>query len=213
MPKVSDRHRQRQADHIRRAAEKCFARNGFHATTMDEIIAEAGMSSSTVYRYYPGGKEQLVRAVSTARMDPLLDRIRAFADDEQPRSLEQAFSEGIALISRQSDAESAATHDPDALLRSTRLAVTAWSEAGRNPELGEMLAENYAAIRSRLTGLARRWKADGTVTSALDSADVAALMQNTAFGLVVEQAITGKADIPAAAQRLSRVLTDQSDSF
>ena len=55
MPKVTQSYRDRQTAKILAAARTCFARRGFHATSMDEIIAEVGMSSSTVYRYFPDG--------------------------------------------------------------------------------------------------------------------------------------------------------------
>ena len=42
---------------------------------MDEIIAEAGMSSSTVYRYFPEGRRSLVRAVLGRAADPVVERI------------------------------------------------------------------------------------------------------------------------------------------
>ena len=52
---------------------------------MDEIVAEAGMSSSTVYRYFPEGKRSLVRAVIVRAMDPVVEWITALADlDELP---------------------------------------------------------------------------------------------------------------------------------
>lgn len=53
MPRVTQSHRDRQAARILDAAAVCFARRGFQATSMDEIIGAAGMSSSTVYRYFP----------------------------------------------------------------------------------------------------------------------------------------------------------------
>ena len=39
---------------------------------MDEIIGAAGMSSSTVYRYFPQGKGSLIRAVLERATDPVL---------------------------------------------------------------------------------------------------------------------------------------------
>ncbi|EPH06213.1 hypothetical protein HMPREF1531_00862 [Propionibacterium sp. oral taxon 192 str. F0372] len=208
MPKLSDARQQRQAARIYAAAERCFARNGFHATSMDEIIAEAGMSSSTVYRYYPGGKQELIHAVSAARIDPLLNRIAALADQAHPPPLEQAFLEGIGVL--WPHPESAEAEDPSAMLRSTRLALNAWNEIGRDAQLGDMLRANYITIRTQLTRLIRRWQDSGIVTTSLEPVEVAALMQNVVFGLVIEQVITGNADIPGAAHRLSQLLTPLS---
>lgn len=45
------------------AAYACVARSGLGKTTMEDVAREAGLSRATVYRYFPQGKEQLVRDV------------------------------------------------------------------------------------------------------------------------------------------------------
>ena len=45
------------------AAYACVARAGLGKTTMEDVGREAGLSRATVYRYFPHGKEQLVREV------------------------------------------------------------------------------------------------------------------------------------------------------
>ena len=94
MPRVTAAHRERQRSRILRAAEECFARSGFQATSMDEVIAAAGMSSSTVYRYFPEGKRSLMRAVLVRRMEPLVERIKRLAESEELPDFEQSFIEG-----------------------------------------------------------------------------------------------------------------------
>ena len=54
MPKVSDAHRAARRRQILDAARRRFVRNGFHATSMQDIFAEAGLSAGAVYRYFPG---------------------------------------------------------------------------------------------------------------------------------------------------------------
>ena len=38
----------------------CVSRYGIAKTTMDDVGREAGLSRATVYRYFPGGKDQLL---------------------------------------------------------------------------------------------------------------------------------------------------------
>lgn len=45
------------------AAYACVGRFGLAKTTMEDVAREAGLSRATVYRYFPQGKEQLVREV------------------------------------------------------------------------------------------------------------------------------------------------------
>jgi len=58
---------------------------------MDEIVAKAGMSSSTVYRYFPEGKSSLVRTVIGRVMDPVVDWIAGLAEVDELPSFEDVF--------------------------------------------------------------------------------------------------------------------------
>lgn len=206
MPKVTQDYRDRQAARIRAAAERCFARNGFHATSMDEVIAAAGVSSSTVYRYYPDGKQSLIRAVSAARIDPLLQRIASLADSERLPPIDRVFVDilgGLGIT----DAGASNSEEYAALDRSARLAVNGWTELSRDPQVHDLIRGNYLAIRAQLTKLIRRWVDEGAVTTRLGPEEISSLMQNAAFGVIAEQVITGHADISAAARRLKRLLT------
>jgi len=42
---------------IYQAALTCFSRKGYHRTTMDDIVAESGLSKGTLYWYFKGKKE------------------------------------------------------------------------------------------------------------------------------------------------------------
>lgn len=45
MPKLKPATMAARRDEILRAAEACFARQGFHQTTISDVIAEAGLSA------------------------------------------------------------------------------------------------------------------------------------------------------------------------
>jgi AcrR family transcriptional regulator len=50
-------------DRILEATYACITRYGIGKTTVDDAAREARMSRATVYRYFPGGKEQLMAEV------------------------------------------------------------------------------------------------------------------------------------------------------
>lgn len=58
---------------ILHAALAVFAQNGFHAASMEEIGARAGVSKGTVYLYF-GSKEQLFIDTMRSVVDPLLEK-------------------------------------------------------------------------------------------------------------------------------------------
>jgi AcrR family transcriptional regulator len=62
MPKVSAEHLTNRRRQILDAAAGCFARNGFHRTSMQDIVKESGLSAGLIYRYFPG-KEDMILAI------------------------------------------------------------------------------------------------------------------------------------------------------
>ena len=220
MPRVTAAYRERQTDRILQAAEECFARSGFQAASMDEVIAAAGMSSSTVYRYFPEGKRSLVRAVLTRRMGPLVERIKRIAESEEPLDFEQDFIEALTLLNYQrhgAAADSEVDRQDDALqgpgdvgLSSwAPLAYHAWGELTRDPEMSVLVQESYRDIHGGLTRLCRNGQRVGTISRRLSPDQMASLIQSVSFGLIVEQLITGRADVEGAAATLRQLLAPE----
>lgn len=68
--------------HVVDTAYSLFKRDGFHATGIDRIIAEADIAKMTMYRHFPS-KDELIVAVlehRAARFERQLDRLAATAD-------------------------------------------------------------------------------------------------------------------------------------
>lgn len=185
-----------------RAAETCFARRGFHGTSMDEVVMEAKMSSSTVYRYFPAGKKELVHAVSVARLDDLVGKIRALAQGDG-LTLEQSLAKTLAVIA---PAPSNPPEERARMLLSCRLAVHAWAEVGQDADLGEEIRSNYRALQLELTHLASHWIETGAIREDMPAYQIAHLLQNVLFGLVAEQVITGSLNTAAAVHQVTALL-------
>jgi AcrR family transcriptional regulator len=62
VPKLAEDTRAARRDQIIAAALTCFARTGYHGTTMADIAVQAGVSKGTPYLYFPG-KEALFIAL------------------------------------------------------------------------------------------------------------------------------------------------------
>src|SRR5512141_1828028 len=61
MPKVTEEYADTRRRQIIDAAYRCFARKGFHQTTMRDIYAETGLSAGAVYNYFKS-KEEIIEA-------------------------------------------------------------------------------------------------------------------------------------------------------
>lgn len=79
---------------ILQAAYDCVARRGLTGLTMDDTAQEAALSRATVYRYFPGGRDQLVDEVITWEIGRFFDALRGSIDDsvDFASRLEQAIA-------------------------------------------------------------------------------------------------------------------------
>lgn len=60
---------------LQEAALVCFERRGLAATTLEDVAVEAGMSRATVYRHFPGGRDQLLTEAVTWEVGRYLARL------------------------------------------------------------------------------------------------------------------------------------------
>jgi TetR/AcrR family transcriptional regulator, repressor for uid operon len=101
VPKIADEARAARRDQIIAAAAECFARAGYHATTMADIAEAAGVSKGTPYLYFPG-KEALFIALYEEWDCGLAARVNAAVgalaepDRQSPRSILMAVASAIA---------------------------------------------------------------------------------------------------------------------
>jgi TetR/AcrR family transcriptional regulator, transcriptional repressor of aconitase len=84
MPKVGDAHLAARRRQILDAAAACFAREGFHRTSVQDIVRESGVSAGLVYRYF-AGKDDMIAAIVAERHERRERRLRqdpaaAYAD-------------------------------------------------------------------------------------------------------------------------------------
>ena len=63
MPKLKPDTQRARREHILDAAERCFARAGFHRCTMHDICKEAGISPGALYVYF-SSKEELIAGIA-----------------------------------------------------------------------------------------------------------------------------------------------------
>ena len=81
-----------------------FSRKGFHAATMDDVAASAGVSKGLAYFYFKGKDELLSRALQE-RVAHLFETGQALDDDAPPGDRLAALVEGLlARVRREPDA-------------------------------------------------------------------------------------------------------------
>lgn len=84
---------------IMRGALRCVERSGVSGFSLEEVAREAGLSRTSIYRHFPGGRQQLVTETATWEVGRFWARLAgAVADIE---SLEDRLVTGLGLGSRQ----------------------------------------------------------------------------------------------------------------
>ncbi len=63
-------------------AYACVARFGFAKTTVDDIARAAGVSRATIYRVFPGGRDELLQAMVGREMDRFFLQLADVVADE-----------------------------------------------------------------------------------------------------------------------------------
>jgi len=173
--------------HIVAAAERAFVRFGFHATTMQQVADEAGMSAGNLYRYFPS-KEAIVEGLCMA--------------DQVQRT--EVFSE---LIGRLDLREALATTLREHLLsrptEKARMIVEIWAEAGRNPRVAAITAAVDADV---LAGLTKVLRAVEAARATFDPLFAATVIFTLVSGLFKRLALEPDFDREAAAAMALGVL-------
>jgi AcrR family transcriptional regulator len=184
VPKVTDAHLAARREQILLAAMKRFAEGGFHSTGMAEVIAATGLSAGAVYRYFPS-KEALIRAI-------VEERVLANAKHVFETILAQGVDDPV-------DAVSAALEIVDRVsaqgeIDVSRIAVQAWGEALRSPDILDVAQNAYATMRGYLSEATRRAQEHGRLPSDADPDEVAKTLLSLVMGYVIQRHIMGDID-------------------
>ena len=183
MPKVTEAHLEARRQQILDAAFNCFARDGFHQTTMQDICREADLSPGAVYRYFDS-KEEIIEASCMESQQQLASVLHA--SEERGGTL-QVLDEIVdvffgMLAQPQAQAEN-------------RLNIQLWGEAIRNPKVKEVSFRVRSAIVSHLCEVISKGQGRGEINPDLDSQAIAHILLSTYEGLLLHKEIGPDVDI------------------
>ena len=138
-------------DEILVAAQACFARAGFHQTSMQEICAEAQMSPGNLYRYFRS-KEDIIAAIA--------ERDRAETAQQFAAVGQGNFFDGLAALAQH--------HLVERSLEEVALCAEIMAESRRSPEIARLAQDCERDIRAGITAMLRRAQEAGEIDAALD---------------------------------------------
>ena len=179
MPRVTDEHRAARREQILAAASRCVAREGFHKTTMADVIAEAGLSAGAVYGYFKS-KNDIIRAIAERSIGEVAELLHALAQREGPVHPVDAvavFVEQVTVLTEKSGGDL------------PKVGVQAWAEAVRDPDVHALAREKMGLVRSALEDVARRAQEDGTLSRSADPRAVAQVLFAMLPGFLLESLV------------------------
>jgi AcrR family transcriptional regulator len=130
MPKVDQAHLDARRQQIVDAARTRFAGHGFARTSMADIVAESGLSTGAIYRYFTS-KDELVVAVCNQASDALPDALTAEAVN--------GFLEHVRILAREKG--------------HARLNAQIYAEAALSPALAAIVQQQLATLRAAVADL------------------------------------------------------------
>lgn len=104
---------------ILEATLDCVERWGLAKTTLEDVASAAGLSRATVYRYFPGGRDQVISETVTWEVGNFLARLGAAVEDAHgiDAKLQQALIVGHRAIDEHRLLQQVLSTEPEALLK------------------------------------------------------------------------------------------------
>jgi AcrR family transcriptional regulator len=152
MPKLKPEVQNARRERILEAAEACFARAGFHRTTMHDICREAGVSPGALYVYFDS-KEALIAGIAERDRAEFAERFTALAAAPD-------FLEALKAMGEQYFVEEPA--------HKRLMCILIGLESTRNPRIREIFERVDRFISDSFEGLFQRMKDEGRIAPVLE---------------------------------------------
>lgn len=169
-PDPREKRHEDQRRRILDAAIRSFARGGFHATGMQAVCAEAGMSPGALYRYFPS-KDAIIEAIVErdradipGQLAPLLE-----AEDVVEALIEAARQFLVGNLR------------PDSLPLFPEL----FSEAVRNPSVHQIMAHCDDEVSEIIVKVIERGARLGQIDPALDAREAVRFLMAATDGVLM----------------------------
>lgn len=174
MPRVKPEHKEARRSEIIEAARSCFARKGFHETTLQDVLAESELSAGCVYNYF-SSKEELILAAAEGRhwieARMIADGLKAGDPVDGLLTVAEAFITaylGSADLSR-------------------RIAVATWSESLHNPAVLTAVRRGLHGPLEQVVRLIERGQKTGRFRRDIDAEMAARTMIALLHGFVLQK--------------------------
>jgi AcrR family transcriptional regulator len=176
-------------EEILAAAQRCFARSGFHQSSMQEICAEAGMSPGGLYRYFPS-KEAIIAAIAERDRADAAANFAAAA--EVPGVFESLEKLARHYLIERSDEEIA-------------VCAEIRTESRRNSEVGRIHHTINAEVEAGIAGVLRKAVQRGEIPADIDIEKAVVVLLSLGDGIEWRRAVDPKFDVQSLIPQIMQV--------
>jgi AcrR family transcriptional regulator len=162
-----------------------FARDGFHAATLDDIAAAAGLTKGAVYSNFKG-KRELFLALLEEQVTRRAQIVRSILPGTPRESGNEVSSMAAALADRLGQFSAA---EPDWQL----LYIEFWLYAMRDPDTHRLLAAARRHLRQAIADLAEEAEQRSGLNTGITGIQWAAIILGLSNGLALERLIDPEA--------------------
>lgn len=197
MPKLKPATQRARREHILDAAEICFARAGFHRTTMQDICKEAAISPGALYVYF-ASKEDLIAGLAERDRSDFADR---FAEVSAAPDFMRALSD---LGDHYFAEEPPHKHT---------MCLEIGLESIRNPRVGEIYRSVDRFVEESFEKLFAKLAEEGRIAPDVDIPTVTKVFSMIGDGLFMRRALDPQFDpetlVPAVMGLIAKLLNVQ----
>jgi TetR/AcrR family transcriptional regulator, transcriptional repressor of aconitase len=198
LPRVSSDYQALRRQHILRAARSCFSRLGFHATSMQDVLREAGVSAGALYCYFRG-KDDIVAAIIDEVLTELTAGVEDLAARDNPPSITDVVEYLLGVFEHR---------DPTNEL--ARLAVQVWAESLNDPGLATRLADRYRQVQDVLVRVLAKSSLQSQLPPNVPITSVAQVLVGLVPAYLLERTLLGDSEAIHFGVALSALLAERA---
>lgn len=187
MSRISDLRKQEILD----AAVRCFSKQGFHQTSIDDICRAVEMSPGSVYRYFRS-KNDIIQAMVEAEQEQSIQLIHSISEQEDlVTGLKHIIKQALTTL-----------NNP----RRHALNAEITAEAFRNKAVAKMVDQSFEVTVAALAEAIRQEQSKNTIDTTLHPVLTAELIIALFDGLWWRQAIRPDTSPTRHAKSLTQII-------
>jgi TetR/AcrR family transcriptional regulator, transcriptional repressor of aconitase len=195
MPRITRARADARRRQIIEAALTCFARRGFHKTTMQDVVKQSGLSPGSIYCHFVGKQDIIVAVVEERHRRERALLQRAFEKQSFAEAVDQLAVDFIAALRAPEERAW------------RRLTVQLWAESLHNSRLAVAVRDGVESPKRILARMVQRAQAQGELPRTLDAEAMARLLIAFFQGLVLQLTWDGNVDVQPCLTALKAFLT------